>query len=162
MSRRVLTDEDCKCIAEEYASGSGYNSLQRKWKISPNRIKKILIEFGVRPRLQGCKEDHSKWKGGITRKISSSGRVEKFLFVEKDDPLHCMTDGEGRYAREHRIVMARHLGRPLTREETIHHINGDTLDNRLENLQLRSKNHGQGQKRICGDCGSHNVVSVSL
>lgn len=46
----------------------------------------------------------------------------------------------------HRVRMELHLGRALTREETVHHINGNNADNRLENLELWSKSHPSGQR----------------
>ena len=42
----------------------------------------------------------------------------------------------GKQMRVHRYIMEQHLGRKLASCEHVHHINGDSHDNRLENLAV--------------------------
>jgi hypothetical protein len=68
------------------------------------------------------------------------------LGLAPDDPFVEMSRGKDRSVLEHRLVMAEHLGRPLTRDEEVHHLNGIKTDNRLENLELWTRTHPTGSR----------------
>ena len=70
------------------------------------------------------------WKGGKFK--SKLGYI--FIFC----PAHPNAIMRN-YVQEHRLMMEKHIGRYLTKEEVVHHINGVKDDNRIENLVLLKK-----------------------
>lgn len=83
------------------------------------------------------------WNGG--RFVAPGGYIA--VWVAPDDPMNIMTwsaSNRKNYCFEHRVVMARHIGRPLKRTEYVHHKNGVRDDNRIENLELWRRPHPAG------------------
>jgi hypothetical protein len=100
----------------------------------------------INPLLIG--ESHPNWKGG--RIITIEGYVT--VFLNSDSPFFPMINtvlsyGSG-YVLEHRLIMARHLGRCLDVKEVVHHINGTKTDNRLENLVITTQSEHMRSHRI--------------
>ena len=63
------------------------------------------------------------------------------------------------YVYEHRYVMECAIGRPLTKEENVHHKDGNKLNNDINNLELTTraehvhKHYGYQQYATCQICG---------
>lgn len=83
----------------------------------------------------------------------------KYVMIYRPDAPGAYTSGQ---IFEHRFVMQEAIGRALEPDETVHHINGDTRDNRLANLQLRTGRHGKGVVHQCNSCGSRDISAVPL
>ena len=85
--------------------------------------------------------------GGPVRTVTGEGSISHGYLWITVPPEQRHLVPEGRTAElEHRLVMAAVLGRPLLEDETVHHRNGDRLDNRPENLELWSSAQPRGQR----------------
>ncbi len=153
-----MTDQLKAAIVMSYAEGTPAESIASGFGLTTSYVLTKLKEWDVPRRAAGFQRGsaHHAWVGG---KLETGGGYIR-VRVYPEDPFYSMAVHE--YVLEHRLVMARHLNRVLTDEETVHHIDGDRTNNAIENLQLRQGKHGNGVAMRCADCGSHNVEAVQL
>lgn len=78
-------------------------------------------------------EKHPGWKGG--RHITKKGYV--YIRLLPDDFFYPMVKKNG-YVLEHRLVMAKHLGRLLQPWEKVHHKDGIKGHNEYSNLEIKT------------------------
>lgn len=156
-SRRIK-DEDAKEMARLYQEDHWSQAqISAKFRCAQAVVSRALKEQGVKILRNVRGSQHGNWKGGKM----TTGQGYIYIYVDVDDPMASMRTRTG-YVLEHRLVMARKLGRPLADNESVHHINGDRSDNSDGNLQLRQGKHGAGTIYQCADCGSLHVVPVKI
>jgi len=118
----------CGCGSEFFQFDN--KGRERKYKAGHNSItgRKHSPESLEKMRKASKKgEKNYFWNGGKYR--MKSGYICIWI------PEHPFANNDG-YVLEHRLVMEKHIGRYLTKEEVIHHINGKKDDNRIDNLEL--------------------------
>lgn len=117
------------------------------------RIANALCELpgcGRRHKAGGLCGTHYAARLRTGDPLSARPRPRKALvnghgYIYVFHPEHPNAGGKG-YVLEHRYVMSQRLGRPLLDSEDVHHINGNKLDNRDENLELWVRSQPRGQR----------------
>ena len=125
-----------------------------------------LRESGFEPKKpypsKKCIENSVKVHKGKKSFASKGGRrINERGYTEVWNPSHRNAMKNG-YVLEHRMIMSDHMGRVLSNNEDVHHVNGNKSDNWIDNLKLLTKdvhtklhevsidhNHGKNKKNEC-------------
>ena len=99
------------------------------------------VEFGPRKREGRMLFERRRFCSKRCTGLALNERKSSDEFKARYRQIHAP---DGRRMLEHRWVMEQMIGRPLRRDEQVHHRNHDRLDNRPENLELvSSREHGE-------------------
>jgi len=136
--RQDRADGNAFCSEECYHSWKSEDPdfRQHLQDIAPEGEMSEEAKEKLRERMTG--ESNPSWKGGVTYK-NGRGNVKREILVRCPDEFSEMARANG-YVPEHRLKVAKELGRPLTSEEVVHHVDHDRHNNDIENLELYPSN----------------------
>lgn len=120
----------------------------QQWKaaeilgVSLSWVERNCKRHGLKTARTGPRRgpEHLNWKGG---RILNGG----YWYVW--NPEHPNTTKRG-YVAEHRLLISAVLGRPLLRQEVVHHIDGNRQNNDLTNLMLFPSNAAHLKAELTG------------
>ncbi len=121
-------------------------SLRREFHLKTS-IKKGQFTGCCVDCYQAHQRPHKLRTNGIIERDGYIYRHQRTFTEEEWKILGQMNPNTGYYVPEHRAVMALYLGRPLSKQESVHHSDGNKKNNSIGNLSLYSlSSHSQLHK----------------
>ena len=142
----IAVENAVRHLADGYSSST---EIAEKLGVKPQRVKRLITKLGLPRRKAGppTGERNASYSGG--RRIDRSGYA--IVTAPAGHPYACYLKGKNLgYIREHRLVLEQKLGRLLTPEEVVDHVDGLTLHNHPDNLRLFQSNGEHLQETLTG------------
>lgn len=122
-------------MVEMYNKGNSASKIARTLGLYTTAVTRVLKRNGIKLRDTKSGSNHPMWKGG---------RGVKSGYWTVYNPTHPRALNIGR-VWEHILVAEKKLGRPIKKDEPIHHIDLDRLNNKPSNL-IVLKNNSEHQQ----------------
>ena len=133
--------DEIECL---YSKGMSFRQIANLYNVNMETIRHYCKRVGIKARLNGEAIRFGHLTGNIKHWWSPPNKKGGWKradgYIRVYDPTNPNADKRGNIY-QHRQVMALKLGRPLKGVEIVHHLNGNTSDNRPENLFLTNRNN---------------------
>jgi len=126
----IINKKSIKDIASIVGCKKGTIQSSLKWAKIPRRIDSVGFLLKYPDGRFG--EYSSNWRGGKR----NGGENGRYTMILKHNHPHADSSG---YVMEHRLVIEEKLGRILTKDEIVHHLDGNGHNNDISNLQLTTR-----------------------